>query len=83
MISPSNGRLAIRLQLYKGTNNNGCFYGLTGITLKGSLQNNTTALERIERDDIQAIKRYDTTGRIVKRASKGIYIVNGVKKVVR
>ena len=82
-ISPSNGRLVIRLQLYKGTNNNGCFYGLTGVTLKGSLQNGTTALEKIERDDIQSQKTYDTTGRIVKRASKGIYIVNGVKKVVR
>ena len=29
----ANGTLTIKLTLYKGTNNNGCFYGLTKITL--------------------------------------------------
>lgn len=29
----NNGSLTIKLTLYKGTTNNGCFYGLTGITL--------------------------------------------------
>ena len=29
----ANGTLTIKLTLYKGASNNGCFYGLTGITL--------------------------------------------------
>lgn len=29
----NDGTLTIKLTLYKGTSNNGCFYGLTGITL--------------------------------------------------
>ena len=40
-ISPSDGKLVLELQLYKGTNNNGCFYGLTGIVLKGNLDGTT------------------------------------------
>ena len=36
-----NGALTIKFQLYKGTNNGGCFYGLTGITLTGEMNETT------------------------------------------
>jgi hypothetical protein len=32
-ISAVDGKLVVRLKLYKGTNNNGCFYGLTKIMM--------------------------------------------------
>ena len=36
-VAPVDGALTIKLQLYKGTDNGGCFYGLTGVTLTGEL----------------------------------------------
>ena len=80
-ISPSDGKLVLELQLYKGTNNNGCFYGLTGIVLKGNLDG-TTAVCSIA-DDARTGKVYDLTGRQIATPDKGIYIVNGVKVVVK
>lgn len=80
-ISPSNGKIVLRLQLYKGTNNNGCFYGLTGIVLKGSL-GEVTSVKDIAAS-VQQGNVYDLTGRRVLSPEKGIYIVDGVKKVVK
>ena len=80
-ISPSDGKLVLELQLYKGTNNNGCFYGLTGIVLKGNLDG-TTAVCSIA-DDARTGKVYDLTGRQIATPEKGLYIVNGVKVVVK
>lgn len=80
-ISPLDGKLVLELQLYKGTNNNGCFYGLTGIVLKGNLDG-TTAVCSIA-DDARTGKVYDLTGRQIATPEKGLYIVNGVKVVVK
>ncbi|MBQ5896348.1 MAG: hypothetical protein IIW75_07275 [Bacteroidaceae bacterium] len=80
-ISPSNGKIVLRLQLYKGTNNNGCFYGLTGIVLKGSLGEATSVKDIAS--SVQQGNVYDLTGRQVLSPEKGIYIVDGVKKVVK
>lgn len=80
-ISPSNGKIVLRLQLYKGTNNNGCFYGLTGIVLKGSLGEATSVKDIAS--SVQQGNVYDLTGRLVLSPEKGIYIVDGVKKVVK
>ena len=80
-ISPSDGKFVLRLQLYKGTNNNGCFYGLTGVVLKGSL-GEATLVEDIAAS-VQQGNVYDLTGRRVLSPEKGIYIVDGVKKVVK
>ena len=82
-ISPLNGKLIVKLVLYKGTDNKGCFYGLTGVVLKGSLKESTTAVEEVDMHVVQPTAIYDTTGRRVENMSKGIYIVNGVKTVVR
>ena len=71
----------MRLQLYKGTNNNGCFYGLTGIVLKGSLGEATSVKDIAS--SVQQGNVYDLTGRLVLSPEKGIYIVDGVKKVVK
>ena len=80
-ISPLDGKLVLNLQLYKGTNNNGCFYGLTGVVLKGSL-GEATLVEDIAAS-VQQGNVYDLTGRRVLSPEKGIYIVDGVKKVVK
>ena len=80
-ISPSQGRLVLRLQLYKGANNNGCFYGLTGIVLKGRIGEATMVDEVSE--GARPGKVYDLTGRAVAKPEKGIYIVDGVKRVVK
>lgn len=80
-ISPLDGKLVLNLQLYKGTNNNGCFYGLTGVVLKGNLDG-TTAVCSIA-DDARTGKVYDLTGRQIATPEKGLYIVNGVKVVVK
>lgn len=80
-ISPSSGKLVLELQLYKGTDNNGCFYGLTGIVLKGNFDG-TTAVCCIA-DDARTGKVYDLAGRRVANPEKGIYIVDGVKMVVK
>ena len=80
-ISPSNGKIVLRLQLYKGTNNNGCFYGLTGVVLKGSLGEATSVKDIAA--SVQQGNVYDLTGRRVLSPEKGIYIVDGVKKVVK
>ena len=80
-ISPSGGKLVLRLQLYKGTNNNGCFYGLTGIVLKGSLEEATSVEEVVA--NVQQGVAYDLVGRRVSSPERGIYIVDGVKKVVK
>ena len=82
-ISPLNGKLIVKLVLYKGTDNKGCFYGLTGVVLKGSLKESTTAVEEVDVHVVQPTAIYDTTGRRVENMSKGIYIVNGVKTIVR
>ena len=80
-ISPSNGKIVLRLQLYKGTNNNGCFYGLTGVVLKGNLGEATSVKDIAS--SVQQGNVYDLTGRLVLSPEKGIYIVDGVKKVVK
>ena len=80
-ISPSDGKLVLNLQLYKGTNNNGCFYGLTGVVLKGEFDETTTV--RNLATDVQQSNVYDLTGRQIATPDKGIYIVNGVKMVVK
>ena len=80
-ISPLDGKLVLNLQLYKGTNNNGCFYGLTGVVLKGEFDE-TTAVRNLV-TDVQEGKVYDLVGRQIATPEKGIYIVNGVKVVVK
>ena len=80
-ISPSDGKLVLNLQLYKGTDNNGCFYGLTGIVLTGEFDE-TTAVRNLA-TDVQQSNVYDLTGRQIATPDKGIYIVNGVKMVVK
>ena len=80
-ISSSGGKLVIELQIYKGTNNNGCFYGLTGIVLKGNLGDATAVIDIAT--DVQRGVAYDLTGRRVSAPGKGVYIVDGVKKVVK
>ena len=80
-ISSSGGKLVLKLQLYKGTNNNGCFYGLTGIVLKGKFGDATAVIDIAT--DVQRGVAYDLTGRRVSAPGKGIYIVDGVKKVVK
>ena len=35
LTADENGTLVLTLKIWKGTNNNGCFYGLTGISLTG------------------------------------------------
>lgn len=80
-ISSSGGKLVIELQIYKGTNNNGCFYGLTGIVLKGNLGDATAVIDVAT--DVQRGVAYDLTGRRVSAPGKGVYIVDGVKKVVK
>ena len=40
-VTPVAGGLTIELKLYKGTENGGCFYGLTGVTLNGGTDNAT------------------------------------------
>ncbi len=40
-VTPVAGGLTIELKLYKGTENGGCFYGLTGITLTGEMNETT------------------------------------------
>ena len=80
-ISPLDGKLVLNLQLYKGTNNNGCFYGLTGVVLKGEFDE-ATAVRNLA-TDVQQDKVYDLTGRQIATPEKGLYIVNGVKVVVK
>ncbi|MBR4968291.1 MAG: hypothetical protein IKY19_08715 [Bacteroidaceae bacterium] len=80
-ISSSGGKLIIELQIYKGTNNNGCFYGLTGIVLKGKFGEETTVIDIAT--DVHRGVAYDLTGRKVSAPDKGIYIVDGVKRVVK
>ena len=80
-ISSSGGKLVLKLQLYKGTNNNGCFYGLTGVVLKGNFDVET-AVEGVVAD-VQQGAVYDLAGRRVSAPAKGIYIVDGVKKIVK
>ncbi len=80
-ISPLDGKLVLNLQLYKGTDNNGCFYGLTGVVLKGEFHE-ATAVRNLA-TDVQQDKVYDLTGRQIATPEKGLYIVNGVKVVVK
>ena len=80
-ISSSGGKLVLELQLYKGTNNNGCFYGLTGVVLKGEFDE-TTAVRNLA-TDVQQGNVYDLTGRQVAVPEKGIYIVDGAKMLVK
>ena len=80
-ISASDGKLVLKLQLYKGTNNNGCFYGLTGIVLKGRFDGET-AVDNIVLEAQESVA-YDLAGRKVTDPVKGIYIVDGVKLVVK
>ena len=80
-ISSSGGKLVIELQIYKRTNNNGCFYGLTGIVFKGNFGDATAVIDIAT--DVQRGVAYDLTGRRVSSAGTGIYIVDGVKKVVK
>ena len=80
-ISSVDGKLVLKLQIYKGTNNNGCFYGLTGIVLKG-IFDETTAVGAVVLDAQQG-SVYDLGGRMVTDPVDGIYIVNGVKMVVK
>ena len=80
-VSSVDGRLVLKLQIYKGTNNNGCFYGLTGIVLKG-IFDETTAVE-IMAPELRQGLAYDLHGRVVSDPADGIYIVDGVKMVVK
>ena len=80
-VSPVDGKLVLKLQIYKGTSNNGCFYGLTGIVLKGALEE-STAVEGIALEAHQGLT-YDLNGRVVPVPADGIYIVDGVKRVVK
>lgn len=84
-LSPYGGKLVVRLLLYKGTNNNGCFYGLTGISLKGSIDDTGTAIEAVEdtKETNTASGVYDLSGRKAVAPSKGILIVDGAKKVLK
>ena len=83
-ITPINGKLNIKLNIYKGTNNLGCFYGLTGITLRGvdTEMPETGVDERTEyREQSTAI--YDLTGRKVENPTKGIYIIDSKKTLIK
>ena len=80
-ISSADGKLVIKLQLYKGTNNNGCFYGLTGITLKRDSDAVSSVVDVV--GDYGSKKIYDLLGREVKEATNGVYIVDGVKRVAK
>lgn len=82
-IMPSNGKLNIKLNIYKGTNNLGCFYGLTGITLRGvDTEMPGTAVGEITKNRVQSTAIYDLQGRKVVVPTKGIYIIDG-KTVLR
>ena len=83
-ITPINGKLNIKLNIYKGTNNLGCFYGLTGITLKGVSTNlpETGVDERTENRE-QGTAIYDLTGRKVENPTKGIYIIDSKKTLIK
>ncbi len=80
-ICSDNGKLIIKLDLYKGSNNLGCFYGLTGITLKAKKIDD--GMSSIENNKIYSSETndaiYDLMGRRVINPTKGIYIINGKK----
>ena len=80
-ISSVGGKLVIELQLFKGSNNNGCFYGLTGIVLKGNFDEYTNIVNVAA--NVQQGEVYDLAGRPVANPDKGIYIVDGVKMLVK
>ena len=65
----------------QGASNNGCFYGLTGVVLKGNFDVET-AVEGVVAD-VQQGAVYNLAGRRVSAPAKGIYIVDGVKKIVK
>ncbi|MBE6297899.1 MAG: hypothetical protein E7088_05370 [Bacteroidales bacterium] len=78
-IMPVDGRLNIKLNIYKGTNNLGCFYGLTGITLRGvSSKMPETGITTIVIAPNET-KIYDLSGRECTTPKNGIYIINGKK----
>lgn len=79
-ICSDNGKLIVKLELYKGSDNLGCFYGLTGITLKAEkIDNSISSIEdtKIYFPEINVI--YDLQGRRITNPTKGIYIINGKK----
>lgn len=82
-ISASAGKLTIMLQLYKGTNNNGCFYGLTGVVMKRNADDTATAVKEVKENfrDVKGV--YDIAGRRVDSPEDGIYIVDGVKRFIK
>jgi hypothetical protein len=57
------------------------FYGLTGVVLKGKFADATAVIDIAT--DVQRGVAYDLTGRRVSVPGKGVYIVDGVKKVVK
>ncbi len=83
-IQPANGKLNIKLNIYKGTNNLGCFYGLTSITLRGvDSEMPETGVDEITDNREQSTAIYDLTGRKVEKPTKGIYIIDSKKTLIK
>jgi hypothetical protein len=75
-VTPVDGGLTIELKLYKGTENGGCFYGLTGVTLNGGTDNATKiALPKVGAESKDGIYIQDEEIIIVKNNKK--YNLNG------
>lgn len=81
-VSSAEGKLVLRLQLYKGSSNNGCFYGLTGVVLKGKREV-PTLVDHVGTATVSNGKLFDLAGREVVNPSKGIYIMNGAKRLFK
>ena len=45
--------------------------------------NSTTAIEEVESDTVESNLMYDLMGRKVTNPTKGIYIINGKKQLIR
>lgn len=81
-LTTTSGNLTLKLDIYKGTNNLGCFYGLTGITLRGAMQVET-GIGCVENNVAnKSTLIYDMQGRVVNEMRKGqLYIKDG-KKII-
>ena len=75
----AEGALTIKLEIHKGNNNLGCFYGLTGVSLKVEEKNvSPTQIIEIDRNiPVEKSNKYDLMGRKVEHPTNGIYIIDG------
>ena len=58
LTADENGTLVLTLKIWKGTNNNGCFYGLTGISLTGISSITTPDDDNKEEEEIPSTIEY-------------------------